>query len=602
MSSIQKVAVFDPRIVQRQPRYAVYQGALSNTNAPFNAISASSSQMTFNINCPSLNVFVDRAVEVSAGCKMKVDVAVPAGQPVQPQAPAVMTFGKDCALCAFPITACCNTLTASINDVTSSINVNDVLYEILRLVDLKRNRQERTCPTMLDKYQRYNDAVGASNNPLASYWDAVGQDQTPNGAWSRVVFCDRLGAELPVSAVVAQYTDANGVVIDYVNGIPLLTDTGAGVYKTNYQVYYKWRTTEHLVLSPFIFSPVHEESTGLFGINNIQLVMNFKQPSRVLRTASLASGSALARTFSGNDFLQADCWETPVVNVVFLTPSLALDLPVLSSVNYMEYPRYITSTSASIAGGASAEVNTQTIVLPVVPDLICVWCRPAEYQQGEGDFYASINSVSVNFDNFSGLLSSMTQEELYGMSSRNGVEMTYEQWRGEARVANPYPANLVGRDPQAVALTGSMLVMRPSQDIPLQSGVASGVLGQYTFQMKLNVTNRSSRAYAPQIYIMTINSGFFQTQSGSSRILKGVLTEQDVISAPKGMSADGLRRYVGGNFLSSLGNALTKVASNPAVQQLAKQGAQALLKKVGGATMGGATMGAGRKPNLSKLL
>lgn len=593
-SSIQKIAVFDPRIVQRQPRYAVFQGALSNTNAPFNAISASSSQMTYNINCPSLNIFVDRSIELSAECKMSVDVVIPEGQPVQPQAPAVMTFGRDCALCAFPITACCNTLTASINDVTSSINVSDNLYEILRLVDLKRNRQQRTCPTMLDKYQNYNDAIGASNNPLASFWDAVGGDQVPNGAWSRIKFLDDKGKVLTGNG---HYTDKKEVVIAYKNGVPVLTDDGSGVYKKAYQVYYQFQSTEHLVLSPFIFSPVHEESTGLFGINNIQLVMNFKQPSRVLRTCSLAGGSPLKRTFKNNNFFTSDPWVNAQVNCVFLTPSLSLDLPVLSSVDYMEYPRYITSTTEILDGGSSTEVNTQTIVLPVVPDLIAVWVRPSEYKQGEGDFYCGINSVSVNFDNFSGLLSSMTQEELYGMSRRNGIEMCYEQWRGEARVANPYPANLVGRDPQKVALTGSLLVMRPGQDIPLQSGVASGVLGQYTFQMKLNITNNGNRAYAPQIYIMTINSGFFQTQSGSSRILKGVLTEQDVITAPKGMSADGMRRYVGGNFLSSLGNALSKVARNPAVQAVAKEVGKQALKKLGG----GAVMGAGR-PNLSKLL
>lgn len=50
---IQKIAVFDQRIVQNSPSsYAVDKGALSVTNTPFNAIAASASQHTYNVNVP----------------------------------------------------------------------------------------------------------------------------------------------------------------------------------------------------------------------------------------------------------------------------------------------------------------------------------------------------------------------------------------------------------------------------------------------------------------------------------------------------------------------------------------------------------------------
>jgi hypothetical protein len=49
-ADILKEAIYDSRIVQTRPRYAVEKGPLSLTNAPFNAISATSSQLTFNIN------------------------------------------------------------------------------------------------------------------------------------------------------------------------------------------------------------------------------------------------------------------------------------------------------------------------------------------------------------------------------------------------------------------------------------------------------------------------------------------------------------------------------------------------------------------------
>lgn len=49
-ADVSKMAVIDPRIQQNPARYAVEKGALSLTNSPYNAISASASQHTYNIN------------------------------------------------------------------------------------------------------------------------------------------------------------------------------------------------------------------------------------------------------------------------------------------------------------------------------------------------------------------------------------------------------------------------------------------------------------------------------------------------------------------------------------------------------------------------
>jgi hypothetical protein len=48
-ADIEKLAVFDDRIVQTRPKYAVEKGALSLTNSPFQAISQTTSQHTYNI-------------------------------------------------------------------------------------------------------------------------------------------------------------------------------------------------------------------------------------------------------------------------------------------------------------------------------------------------------------------------------------------------------------------------------------------------------------------------------------------------------------------------------------------------------------------------
>ena len=51
-SEVAKYSVFDPRIVQTKPKYAVEKGALSLTNVNFQAQTADSSSVQFNIQVP----------------------------------------------------------------------------------------------------------------------------------------------------------------------------------------------------------------------------------------------------------------------------------------------------------------------------------------------------------------------------------------------------------------------------------------------------------------------------------------------------------------------------------------------------------------------
>ena len=190
-ADIEKLAVFDDRIVQTRPKYAVEKGALSVTNSPFQAIAANTSQHTYNILVPSENIFIDRSVDWTSRVFLQVDVtlnaACAAGNPIfQP--------GRDFALCAFPLQTLTNTMTATINDTTVTINSADVLPQVLRLTDYRYNRMIRTCPTQLDKYQYYENSKYGVNSPLYGYDNAVATDEVPNGAYWNVQFTTAAGS------------------------------------------------------------------------------------------------------------------------------------------------------------------------------------------------------------------------------------------------------------------------------------------------------------------------------------------------------------------------------------------------------------------------
>jgi hypothetical protein len=78
---------------------------------------------------------------------------------------------------------------------------------------------------------------------------------------------------------------------------------------------------------------------------------------------------------------------------------------------------------------------------------------------------------------------------------------------------------------------------------------------------------------------MTINSGYFQTQAGSSVIQRGLLSESDVINAPMASAGDAksMERMVGSGLFSGIGSALQRagemamgLAKNPAVRGVVK--------------------------------
>jgi len=79
----------------------------------------------------------------------------------------------------------------------------------------------------------------------------------------------------------------------------------------------------------------------------------------------------------------------------------------------------------------------------------------------------------------------------------------------------------------------------------LQAGQAPGLVGNFTLQFTISVQNFTGTDQTPNIYTVPISSGFFETIKGSSRIIKGVLTEQDILSAPAHSPDAELERQVG---------------------------------------------------------
>jgi hypothetical protein len=154
--------------------------------------------------------------------------------------------------------------------------------------------------------------------------------------------------------------------------------------------------------------------------------------------------------------------------------------------------------------------------------------------------------------------------------------MDWNSWNGQA-MGSPLGSTLSGK----VSAVGGFLCLRFAKDIPLQSTQAPGVIGNYTLQYNITVRNTfGANVTGITLYTLCVNSGFFESSGGSSRIVKGPITESDVVntsSSADALTRSQLERMVGGSFWSKLSGALNKakdVLLMPEVRKFIKDGAR----------------------------
>ena len=339
------------------------------------------------------------------------------------------------------------------------------------------------------------------------------------------------------------------------------------------------------------------QTVGLYGMTNMQFIMNFAPlgtcyaalnpaingngPNGFLTTASYPlwvddltrptqnTGNILRSsnirsvisdlTFNSSSAAGLGPWTSPTLFATFLTPGPDVTLPLVSTVPYVEFPRYVRTVTQSFIG--TQTVSTQTISLTSIPDMILLYVKPATKGPSQLDQYIPIDNVSVTFDNFSNLCSGFQQFNLYESAVAAGLDFDWHQWRGFSQSAiasttrvslasNPVTSAPRFKESGVTQLSGGPILLRMGQDITLSPGLAPGCLGNYSFQATVRLPNTYGfydYLTSATITLVAINTGFFETVRGQSAIRKTILNSADVESATPetGVTRTQLNRMVG---------------------------------------------------------
>jgi hypothetical protein len=592
MSDFRCVLIEDSRIadITSTEGFGVLSGASQSTFQQFQAVSASNSSIVFNIQVPSENIVIDRHLLLSSELSFEIS-AGGASNPV-PAGAKVFQYGLTDSLQAFPLNSLFTTTQATINNVSVSTNLQDVLPMLMRMNSSEMLQRYNTLTASLpdQTWGEYSYGVGSSSNPLASYNNmSYDTDFCPRGAFK----LDFLQIDRYVGGV---YTDHS----------PISSDPATNTWK----IFIKVTLTEpFLALSPFI-NQQPNMSAGIVGVNNMSMVLNVDGScKRLFSTANSAvsGGNSLKGYISSINLGWADApnggtaqangfTNTRLLfNFLSLQPEQYAKISTKNVVPYLDYPRYLTTfnNSTSIASKGTQTITSQSIQLNQVPDLILICARvPMSSQNWNySSSFLGIKKISVNFNNASGLLSTATQQDLYNISFANGSSQTFHEFRGEADVNDNTNGNV-----SVVPTTGALLVLSPVYNFSLPSYLSASSLGQYQFQFNIDVFNQYDFAVAPELCIITMNSGIFATQQGTSQIFTGILTKEQVLRTKEQNPQSALtsveyQRLVGGQLGNmGMGNVMSMIKSMSGMlpSQIKDMMKQAGIN-IGGATSAGAT-------------
>jgi hypothetical protein len=544
--------------------FAVYQGASSNTYQQFTAVSNSNSNLTFNVQIPSESVVINREVLIRSLMTITLTIGQvpspnPSGYTAVPAGVLAFNYGQTDAFQAFPMSKAFQTTTATINNSNVSTNTQDIIDVLLRMNSSRELlRYSGMTPSFPDsQYAQYVDGYLANNNPLASYNNSSYDiDQVPRGSYplSNTPTSNPAG----IVSQIYRYTTAGGSAP--VDNSPVATGV-AGEY---WNVVLQIDVTEPIFCSPFIFGKPDFNQSGLAGINTINLVMNIdgtlKRVFSTMAGSQVVGGnwnySIAGGDTTGNNPLYSTLFSSPTLLMNFLSTQPTQLVPSRVVTPYIDYPRYISSSfsNASIpafpSSSSTTTIQSQNIQLNQLPDYFFIVVRPQMANQTikQSASFLTINNISINLNNVSGILASATQEDLWKMSIDNHSTQSWLEFSGQAS----NNSNTTGLG-DLVGTTGSILVLSPALNLSLSNMLSNSSIGQFNFQFNIGVTNNLGETVTAEVLVITANSGMFVTSMGSSSIFTGLLTKQLVLDASEKQSENPIQssmisRLVGGKM------------------------------------------------------
>lgn len=372
LSKIPIVQMLDPRIDLTKPRtYAILRGGQEVTSRTYTSTSYTpTSSVQFSCPPPNSKSIIDRRVRVKFPMNFKFTGPAPASG-------NLLQLGTTDAIRAYPISQVVTNLNVTLNNAGLSINMQEVFLPMLAYKNpySLQDAEYSLTGSFMDKYQTYEEGVGAVNNPLGGYADST-QVQ--------------LRGAFPLSVVSNTPTSA----------------------EINFSV------VEDLYLSPLQWGCA-SEGNGLIGTVTFDLNFSLGDLTRMWSHSGPNTLTSIVATFK----------TAPQMFFTYITPHATDRIPALMQYNYQEVNRFPTNIGV-IDSGVTTTVSSSNIQVHTIPKTMYLFARRQllDWDYTTTDTYAYLSGLSVNWNNRNGLFASSSPEQLYEIAVSNGCNLNWTQY------------------------------------------------------------------------------------------------------------------------------------------------------------------------------
>lgn len=487
---LKPIEVIDPLLNFSAPQnYGVINGGSEISYTVYPAQNPNVNNISITCNPPDEKTVIDPRIYIKSVYDLTFTGTTSVGNLLQ--------IGVTDAPRAYPLAQTTSTLEAKINGTSATTNLNEYFSSLIRYANFLHDQDHdlSTTPCMLDQFQNYSEGENTNRNPLGSY--ANNPAQAPRGTFS---------------------------------GLTILTNTPTSARAT-------LEIFEPIFLSPFYYKT---HCHGISGIRTMQLTWTFGPLSRIWSHFASTSGGTPANNVITNIAVSISKFEA---HIRYVTPKILEHVPRNIILPYEEVQILPNNVNANTAvnAGAPGVVSMNAINLEAIPKRLVFVLRESDsnLNYNSSDTFARIDQISINWANNQGKLSSANSQDLYELSVRNGLNMSWDQW-------NKY--------------CGSVLAVDVGKDIGLSSLDAPGLLSNPQLSATVNFTNiNTSRAIVFTLFVFIIYEGTVSIMNGMVQKQIAVLNTSDIVKAQESnekLIAHHSRNYYGGRMFggSLIGN------------------------------------------------
>lgn len=286
---------------------------------------------------------------------------------------------------------------------------------------------------------------------------------------------------------------------------------------------------EYMSLSPCVYN--NRKVPGLTNVTSLQLSLNL---SNLERTFGVAQAVAADASYPTSYTVSID--GIPKCHYTEISMPVYIESPPVVTYSYTDIQRQ-ESGLTNIANGGVANLVSNSYQLNTVPHSVIIF---AKEQYGDitstanvttirkllstPDAYGTIEKLEIKYNNQI-LLSSASQAQLWQMSSRNGLDMSFAEFCGMTQEVNP------GSPGKDVPLIGSLVCLNFGSDVAAgDPTMVPGTSINSNFSVTATVRNQSGSAKNYVLQILYVYDGILSVSPGSAYKYVSLLNRSETLN------------------------------------------------------------------------